>query len=201
MSFVRDQLREGESVVFETHLHKIIYGWPSIFVLFGVVLFVGSIGTGTGAESVALAFLAVGLVWMLATFIRHKTSEFAVTDRRVLIKTGLISRRTMETNLAKIEGINVDQNIPGRLLDYGTIVVRGTGGGSEPFRTIAQPLILRRTVQEQGEEIATPAAMTPLPAGGVGKAQRSCPWCAETILAEARICRYCQREVAPDPAS
>jgi uncharacterized membrane protein YdbT with pleckstrin-like domain len=85
----------------------------------------------------------------LAAWIRRWTSEFAVTNKRVVIKVGLISRRMIEMNLSKVESIEVRQDIPGRLVNYGTIVVIGTGGTKEPFTTIDDPLAFRRAVQTQ----------------------------------------------------
>jgi uncharacterized membrane protein YdbT with pleckstrin-like domain len=84
----------------------------------------------------------------LQPFIRHATSEYANTNKRVIIKVGLISRRTLEMNLSKIESVNVNQSILARLLGYGSIVVIGTGGTREAFHDIADPLIFRRKFQE-----------------------------------------------------
>ena len=74
--------------------------------------------------------------------------EFAVTNKRVIVKTGLISRRTLEMNLSKIESVNVDQSIMGRILGYGTITIIGTGGTRESFPKIAEPLLFRKKFQE-----------------------------------------------------
>lgn len=132
---------------------------------------------------------------MLWAYITHKTSEFAVTDRRVVIKVGWIQRRTLETMLNKVEGIGVDQSIMGRMLGYGTITVTGTGGTKEPFTNIANPLEFRRQVQAQvgmaGDvraEVGAPASL---------RQERDCPHCAERILAKARVCKHCNREVEP----
>lgn len=76
------------------------------------------------------------------------TSEFAITNKLIIIKVGLISRRTLEMNLSKIESVNVDQGILGRMLGYGTIVVIGTGGTKEPFASIADPMNFRKKFQE-----------------------------------------------------
>ena len=72
----------------------------------------------------------------------------AVTNKRVIIKVGLISRRTAELNLNKVENIGVNQSILGRILNYGTITVVGTGGTHEQFRWVASPIEFRRAVQE-----------------------------------------------------
>ncbi len=74
-----------------------------------------------------------------------------MTTRRVLIKVGVLRRRSLELLLSKVESIGVDQGIVGRLLGYGTIIVTGTGGTKEPFRMIAAPLEFRRMVQQQTE--------------------------------------------------
>jgi len=103
--------------------------------------------------------------------------------------------------LGKVEGIGVDQTLFGRLLDYGTITVTGTGGTKEPFTNIAAPLEFRRQVQGQisagGEErvgVLTAASLTP-------RDERDCPYCAERILSRAKVCKHCGREVEPLPAS
>lgn len=91
----------------------------------------------------------LALVSGTVSFINLKTSEFGVTTNRVLMKTGLIRRNSFEVLLSKVEGIQVNQGILGRVLGYGTIVVTGTGGSADPFRRISSPLHFRRQVQEQ----------------------------------------------------
>ena len=93
---------------------------------------------------VLLLVIIVGLFILIAAWIKYKTTEFAVTDRRVIAKTGLISRRTVEMFLDKVESLNVDQTIPGRMFDYGTVTIRGTGATSEPFGSISAPMELRK---------------------------------------------------------
>jgi uncharacterized membrane protein YdbT with pleckstrin-like domain len=99
------------------------------------------------AGGLLLVLFAFPLV--ITALIARATSEFAVTNKRVLIKIGWLRRHSLETLLSKIETIRVEQGILGRALDYGTIVVSGTGGSKEPFRTIASPMEFRRKVQEQ----------------------------------------------------
>jgi uncharacterized membrane protein YdbT with pleckstrin-like domain len=77
------------------------------------------------------------------------SSEFAVTNKRVLVKVGLIRRHSLELLLQKVEGIGVDQTLTGRILGYGTITVSGTGGTREAFRLISDPLEFRRQVQAE----------------------------------------------------
>ena len=83
----------------------------------------------------------------IAPLIDRWSSEFAITNKRVIIKIGLISRHTLEMNLSKVESINVDQSITGRILGYGSITVIGTGGTTELFHNIANPMEFRRQFQ------------------------------------------------------
>jgi uncharacterized membrane protein YdbT with pleckstrin-like domain len=81
--------------------------------------------------------------------IKQWTDEFAVTNRRIVVKLGLIKRYTLEMNLSKIETVNVNQSVMGRMLDYGTIVIVGTGGTRESFPNISCPIEFRKKFQEQ----------------------------------------------------
>ena len=142
-SYVESNLLPGEQVVYQTQLHAIIYLSPALIVLAGIALgfYLGALG--------GLAVLGVGLLALLGAWIRQWSSEFAVTSRRVIIKTGWISRRTIELNMSKVESVEVAQDIFARMLGYGTITVIGTGGTREPFSLINDPLGFRRAVQSQ----------------------------------------------------
>jgi uncharacterized membrane protein YdbT with pleckstrin-like domain len=91
----------------------------------------------------AAIFALLALSAGLAALIRRVTTEFAVTDVRVIYKKGLLARHTLEMNRSKVESVDVDQSILGRLLGYGTVIVRGTGGSLEPIRYVADPLTFR----------------------------------------------------------
>jgi uncharacterized membrane protein YdbT with pleckstrin-like domain len=89
----------------------------------------------------------------LLPLIDNWTSEYAITNKRVIIKVGLISRRTVEMNVQKVESIAVNQSILGRILGYGDITVVGTGATRETFEQISKPIKFRKTFQEvQNEE-------------------------------------------------
>ena len=141
MGYVESNLMAGEQVILQTRIHGIVFVPPAVVILLGVGLFMMPVA--------GLLVLAVGVVMLAAAWIRHWTSEFAVTDRRVIIKVGLISRQTIEINMSKVESVEVRQGILARLLNYGTIVVIGTGGTKEPFDMIDEPLAFRRAVQSQ----------------------------------------------------
>ena len=119
-SYVQDNLISGEKVVYETRLHWIVF--------------------------LSLRGLLTLWIWPL---IEYWTSEFAITNKRVIVKMGLIRRQTLELNLQRVESVSVDQTIMGRILGYGTLTIIGTGGTREPFRRIAHPLEFRKAVEEQ----------------------------------------------------
>lgn len=117
--YVDNNLVEDERVEHETDFHWIIFlSLPSLFTLF------------------------------LKPIIDMWTSEFTITNKRVIIKTGLISIKTVEINLQRIESVNVDQSILGRLLGFGDIDIVGTGGTREKFRNIVDPLLFRKRFQD-----------------------------------------------------
>ncbi len=88
------------------------------------------------------------LTLFIAPLIDRYTDEFAITNKRVMVKTGLISRKTLEMNHSKIESVNVEQSILGRILGFGTIRIVGTGGTKESFTNIKKPLTFRKRFQE-----------------------------------------------------
>ena len=87
-----------------------------------------------------------GLAWAAWAWFARWTTEIAVTDRRVIYKRGFIQRHTVEMNVDKVESVDVDQSILGRIFNYGDITVRGTGATLEPFRSIEAPLDFRNHV-------------------------------------------------------
>jgi uncharacterized membrane protein YdbT with pleckstrin-like domain len=142
--YVDSNLNPGEQVVYRGTVHWIVYLVPVLLLGFDIPL----IGAGT---PYGLPLAAAGVLAGAAAWIRQTTSEFAVTNRRVIVKTGLLSRRTIEINISRVESVQVDQDIFGRLFSYGAITVIGTGGTKEPFTLIDNPQQFRRMVQaEQG---------------------------------------------------
>lgn len=141
-SYVDSTLVENETVVFTTRLHWKIYILPWIILLIGIVA--TALRAPVGIIALLLGIALFGVRW-----ITRSTSEFAVTNKRVIIKVGWFSRRTIEMLLSRVESVDVIQSVFGRILGYGQIVVVGTGGSEEPFSSIAQPLEFRKAVQSQ----------------------------------------------------
>jgi uncharacterized membrane protein YdbT with pleckstrin-like domain len=133
----------NEAVVYRAKLHWIVFAWPVIWLVIAIICF------ANGAGGAGFIFLILSIGTGLVSLISYLTSEFGVTDKRVLVKLGFIRRSSLEVLLRKVEGIQVKQSILGRILGYGAVVVSGTGGSQDPFRKISTPLSLRKAVQEQ----------------------------------------------------
>ena len=129
MSYIDESLVEGETIVHRAHV-----SWWSQFglVLLGIILLV----------------VGVGLIFLGWAWIRVHSTEIAITNRRIIAKFGFISRRTIEININQVEALRVDQGFWGRLLNFGTIVISGTGSSLEPAPDIADPLVFRRKFME-----------------------------------------------------
>lgn len=151
MGYIEDNLVPGEEVITRTHLHWIILIKPVLLTaVVGAVVGLGVSLWQNGAWVWVLILAIVGAI--LAGVIGYfvvQSSEFALTDRRVLIKVGIIERKSVELILNKLEAIRVDQSILGRMLNFGTLDVTGTGGTREVFLNIARPIEFRNRVQGQ----------------------------------------------------
>ena len=142
MGYVDSNLLPNEHVTYRARLHRIIYLLPVCVLIAALVV---ALASGSWIAGGVLGL--IGVVLLVPPWIRSISSEFAVTNKRVLVKVGLVRRHSLELLLQKVEGIGVDQGILGRILGYGTITVSGTGGTREAFRMIAHPLEFRRQVQ------------------------------------------------------
>ncbi|MDE2209764.1 MAG: PH domain-containing protein [Betaproteobacteria bacterium] len=146
MSYIDGNLLGGERVVFRTRLHwKLLVG-PLLFAAVTVLAIPLLVSQGIWHNLVLIA-PGAGLLAVLVAIIRRQSSDFAVTNKRVMMKVGVFSTRSVEILLSKIEAIAVHQSLLGRMLDYGDIVVTGTGGTEEAFSSIQAPMQLRRAVQ------------------------------------------------------
>ncbi len=150
MSYVERVLQPGESIRFTSTIHWIIY-LPTVILLgvgsVGVVMAVDVNSGGNVAGSiVAVAGYGLAFFSFVVAWIRRASTEIAVTDRRVIAKRGLIARHTVEMNMDKVESVDVDQSVLGRIFGYGTITVHGTGADIEPLINISSPIEFRNQV-------------------------------------------------------
>ena len=149
MSYVDRVLQPGERVKARVTLHWVIYLNGLILLAVAALLALlappsPAIALAMNIVAIGLAVLAAGLI--LSAWFRRWGTEIAVTDHRVITKTGVISRRTVEMHLDQIKSVQVDQSIVGRLLGYGDIAVHGSGEGTETIRSVADPLTVRSAI-------------------------------------------------------
>jgi len=165
MSYIDSNLVPGETVIYQTRLHWIVmlghlFAGCLLLILPGAVLLYYAYHD-TAIEPTSLeimkwggaGLIVAGIVVIFMGMVRRNATEMAVTNRRVVIKTGLAHRKTIEMLLNKVETIEVNESVAGRMFGYGTILVIGTGGTPEPFEKVARPLEFRNQVQQQIEKI------------------------------------------------
>jgi uncharacterized membrane protein YdbT with pleckstrin-like domain len=164
VSFVERHLISGETVQYETRLHWIVMLGHIVvallldFAAIALLVFYFRTRSNPNAYANILLWVAIGaFVVSLIVFaigaIRRNATEMALTNKRVIVKTGLATRRTIELMLPRIESIVIEEPTLGRLLGYGTVILHGTGGTPEVFEQIAHPLEFREQVQR---EVAVP---------------------------------------------
>jgi hypothetical protein len=163
MSYVEKNLMAGEQVVFQTRHHWIVMlgalALGALLDLVGAAALIylldqHELSAGArdaGFVGAGLALMA-GSVLAIAGAMKRNATEIVVTNKRVIVKTGILSRRTFEMLLSRIESIGVQEPMIGRMLGYGTVILRGVGGTPDEFDLIAKPLAFRSHVQEQIEK-------------------------------------------------
>ncbi|GAC1669045.1 MAG: hypothetical protein NVS9B4_25080 [Candidatus Acidiferrum sp.] len=168
MSYVEKNLVPGEKLLYQTRHHWVVLikpilvdlllGLPGLWLLVEALRERRDGGRGVlanvpgGVQTAAIVgsiLVVIGGIALTYGIIRRNATEMAVTDRRVLIKTGMGSRRTLDLVMTRVESIGVTESMWGRMLGYGDVVVHGTGGTPEPFLKIANPQEFRRQVQQQ----------------------------------------------------
>jgi uncharacterized membrane protein YdbT with pleckstrin-like domain len=156
MGYVDDNLIPGERVLLRAAPHWACFIVPSIpLVIAAVTLFLALTSENPAfCAAMSLIFILIGATEILKVGVVFFTTEFGLTDRRIIAKTGLLRRRSLELLLTKVESIQVSQPLVGRMLDYGTVVVVGTGGTHQRFRFIASPHDLRAKVNARLAAVA-----------------------------------------------
>ena len=152
MGYIETILEPDERVMHRAKIHWMIYGSAILCCCLECVFF------GLPCAGIGLLLLIGAVIDFIRALITIRTAEIAVTTRRVINKRGLIRRDTVEINANKIESIDLSQSILGRALNYGTVIVRGTGGVATALKGIEEPLLLRRAIQK----LSDPSRTAPL---------------------------------------
>ena len=146
MSYIREILRPDEKLLATGNIHWIIY-WPAIALMALAVIALSVLGLASIVGRIIFVLLALAAIFFaIKEWLQQWITEIAVTDRRVIVKTGLIRRHTAEMNMDKVESVTVYQSVLGRLLGYGSVHVRGTGEGLGHLDYISSPILLRNMI-------------------------------------------------------
>jgi uncharacterized membrane protein YdbT with pleckstrin-like domain len=158
MGYIENNLISGESVTYRARMHWILFVKPGLvslvlLALAGALFYYAAQNAApdysTLMDRAGVVLLILAALPLIVTAVQRSSPEYVVTNKRVIMKTGIGKTKTEEMFLNKIERIGVDQSVSGRLFGFGTVVIRGTGGSWEPFERVAAPLELRRQIQEQ----------------------------------------------------
>jgi uncharacterized membrane protein YdbT with pleckstrin-like domain len=140
MSYIEDNLVPGEEILYRAKLS--IYALITPIVMLAILLYLA-----TRIDTLVVFIVVVfSLYFLLRIFLVFKTTEFALTNRRIIAKKGILHRHSIEIVLNKVESITVNQPLDGRIWGYGTVIVTGSGGTQESFRMIDHPMELRKMV-------------------------------------------------------
>ncbi|MBI1273258.1 MAG: PH domain-containing protein [Alphaproteobacteria bacterium] len=164
--YVDSVLLKNEKVMFGTSLHWIVYSYGLVVTIAGgllsfygadlLLMLFGTSGREQYAHPLAIitaCIVGLGCFMVLIAYVTQISTELAITNRRVIAKFGFISRTTFELFLNKVEGANIDQDIMGRLCGYGSVLVKGTGGGISPIHNVTDPAGFQRQLMRQIQRV------------------------------------------------
>ena len=152
MGYVDRVLQPGEKIRLVTTVSWTTYLPGTLLCVLGLIVFFIRPGPDNSefltvlVVAIAILVFLAGLILVVRAWFRRMTTEVAVTDRRIIFKRGFINRHTVEMHMDKVESVDVDQSILGRLFNYGDIIVHGTGETVEPLRAIDRPIEFRSQV-------------------------------------------------------
>jgi len=140
VGYIESNLLPDETIVYKARLHWVVFLKSITLIFLGLIFLLIQ-------PIIAVVVIAIGVFALVPLLINYATSEFGVTNKRVIIKIGFLRRRTLELLLKHVEAISVDQTVTGRILNYGSVTLTGTGGVREVFDNISKPLEFRRRIQ------------------------------------------------------
>ena len=151
-SYVSNSLTANEKIIKKASIHWFIYASGAAWLLLGVFLLIVAPENAPLPSFLGVIFSLFGVFKLIQAFLYHISTELAVTSKRVVAKFGFIRRNTIELNHRNVESFSVDQSIFGRLFNFGTVHINGTGGVKTPLPAIANPLEFRQIAFEEIEK-------------------------------------------------
>jgi len=151
-SYIESTLISGEKIIAEARLSLWSMWLEIVLGVLGVVLLPLVIVFFPPLSFVLLLFFGAGLYFLIRVYLRYISTELAFTNKRVIAKFGFIRRQTIELQINKIESIQVDQGIVGRIFDYGTLIISGAGNPQAPIPGISQPMQFRQAFMQHQDQ-------------------------------------------------
>ena len=143
MTYVKKTLLPEETISYYTKPHYIIFSQVLLWIILAVFSFKFNYGTMlTGL------LLLMSLFSFIGSLVGFYCSEYAITNKRIIMKVGFIRRKSLEIFLDRVEGVYIEQGVLGRILNFGTVIIAGVGGTKNPFFFIPDPLKFRSNVQQ-----------------------------------------------------
>jgi len=162
-SHLQDELMSGEKIIYTAKPHWTVFLAPIGWLIMSIAIYV--IGSTHELDWLAIGNappfykIASGICLLLTlvqggfTWLNYRMTDYAITNRRVLMKTGILHRYTVGILLKKIEVMKVLQPLFGRIFGYGIVMIIGVGGTHDPFPNLPKPLVFRKKVQTQIEQL------------------------------------------------
>ena len=145
MSYIQNNLQAGEEIKYKADIHWYIFMYPAVLILLGA--FFSSAPKGL-LYYIGLILLLLGVIQLLKRVLFKMGAEYIVTNKKVVLKSGILSRDALELTLTKCEGLRITQSALGRIFGFGAIVVT-TGGATNTFKFIADPMRFRNEINSQ----------------------------------------------------
>lgn len=138
-----DDTKDSE-VVYFAKLHWVLFVWPvlSVLLVLGLVIYFEQF------HPLLLIFGAFSLIWIFITWVNYHFSSLTIQKKRVIIRTGVLVRQTVDVALSKIETMDIRQTIMGSIFHYGTLIIIGTGGSRQLINYLQRPLTCRRYIEQ-----------------------------------------------------
>ena len=154
MGYIEQNLLSGEEIQYKAKIHWVIFMKPILIILIPFVILALARGSENMKLFATITFLPAALFFLttlISAILYYISTELVITNNRTVAKFGFIKRNTAELNNKNIESYYVEQSILGRILNFGTIIIKGTGGGLAPIRMVTDPLAFRKTAMEISE--------------------------------------------------
>lgn len=143
-NYIDQNLARDEKVIVKAQVTWLSQFW---YLLFGGLFVLMAL------PSKSFVFFLIGVIFIAIAAIHVITTELALTNRRIIAKSGLIRRNTIELKVNRVESLGVDQGVLGRIFNFGSITVKGVGGSNAPIPYIARPMEFRQQVNHHLDEL------------------------------------------------